>query len=105
MKTHKRKFVFAGLSVATLTAIVLGLKNKDSIIEIWSSFKNTIEKVPSKDSIKSGSVREEVQNTSITDAHPVRNVLLFRNEIDVCRHIRTLPKRFHHSVAKAAEAA
>ena len=37
MKTHKRKFVFAGLSVATLTAIVLGLKNKDSIIEIWSS--------------------------------------------------------------------
>lgn len=105
IKTHKRELIFSGVSVATLIAIVLGLKNKDLITEIWSSLKSAIEKVPSKCSIKRKCVCEQIQKAPITDVQPIREKLVYRNKVDVRRHIRTLPEGFHHSAAKAAEAA
>ena len=44
IKEHKSQLALAGVSVAALIAMVLGLKNKDSITKIWMSLKDEIEK-------------------------------------------------------------
>lgn len=44
IKEHKNQLALAGVSVAALIAMALGLKNKDSITKIWESLKDEIEK-------------------------------------------------------------
>lgn len=44
IKAHKKQLVFIGISIPTLIAIVLGLKNKDTIKELFDNLKDEIEK-------------------------------------------------------------
>ena len=44
LKDHKHQLALAGVSVTALISMVLGLKNKDSITQIWISLKNEIKK-------------------------------------------------------------
>ena len=44
VKEHKTQLLFAGISVTTLVATILGLKNKDAIAELWDTLKKEIEK-------------------------------------------------------------
>ncbi|MGI6626765.1 MAG: hypothetical protein ACOX4K_00165 [Bacillota bacterium] len=44
VKAHKKQLVLIGISVPTLIAIVLGLKNKDAIKELFDNLKDEIEK-------------------------------------------------------------
>lgn len=44
VKEHKAQLLFAGVSITTVMATVLGFKNKDSIVELWDSLKKEIEK-------------------------------------------------------------
>ena len=44
IKAHKKQLVFIGISIPTLIAIVLGLKNKDAIKELFDNLKGEIEK-------------------------------------------------------------
>ena len=44
VKEHKSQLALAGVSVAALIAMVLGLKNKDSTTKLWISLKDEIEK-------------------------------------------------------------
>ena len=44
IKAHKKQLVLIGISVTTLIAIVLGLKNKDAIKELFDNLKDEIEK-------------------------------------------------------------
>ena len=44
IKAHKKQLVFIGISIPTLIAIVLGLKNKDAIKELFDNLKDEIEK-------------------------------------------------------------
>lgn len=48
IKAHKKQLMFAGLSITTLIAIVLGLKNKEAIKKLWDSLKDEIEKASTK---------------------------------------------------------
>ena len=43
IKAHKKQLVFIGISIPTLIAIVLGLKNKDAIKELFDYLKGEIE--------------------------------------------------------------
>lgn len=44
IKAHKKQLVFIGIGIPTLIAIVLGLKNKDAIKELFDNLKGEIEK-------------------------------------------------------------
>lgn len=44
VKEHKDQLALAGVSVAAVIAVILGLKNKDSIANVWLTLKDEIEK-------------------------------------------------------------
>ncbi len=41
---HKTQLILTGISVTTILATALGLKNKDAITELWNTLKKQIEK-------------------------------------------------------------
>lgn len=103
VKAHKKQLILAGVSITTIVGIILGIKNKDAIEELWTSLAKTVKKVP----------------TSATTSMPVSTVPVTVPEVDlqirpythptevfdVSRHVRTMAAGKHHSAAKAAEAA
>ena len=44
IKAHKKQLTLIGISIPTLIAILLGLKNKDAIKELFDNLKEQIEK-------------------------------------------------------------
>ena len=44
VKEHKTQLLLTGISVTAILATALGLKNKDTIIDLWNTLKNQIEK-------------------------------------------------------------
>lgn len=46
VKEHKKQLIIAGVSVATIVGIILAIKNRESIIRLWTSLKKAIEKTP-----------------------------------------------------------
>jgi hypothetical protein len=44
IKAHKKQLVLIGISISTLIAIVLALKNKDAIKKLFDNLKDVIEK-------------------------------------------------------------
>lgn len=39
VKEHKTQLLLAGISVTTILAAAIGLKNKDAIVELWNTLK------------------------------------------------------------------
>ncbi len=118
VKAHKKQLAIAGISLATLAAFVLGLKNKDAIMEFWATLEKSIRKVPTDSSVEitlsehSVEVTEVVTETvteitdTVTEAvTATRSYTLPQSSVDVRLHIRNLPAGRCHSEAKAAEAA
>ena len=48
IKEHKTQLIIAGISITTIVAIILGIKNRQALEEAWSSLKRVAEKVPDK---------------------------------------------------------
>lgn len=44
IKAHKKQLMLIGISIPTLIAIVLGLKNKDAMMELLDNLKDEVEK-------------------------------------------------------------
>ena len=44
IKEHKKQLILIGISIPTLIAIVLGLKNKDAMMELLDNLKDEVEK-------------------------------------------------------------
>ena len=44
IKAHKKQLILIGISIPTLIAIVLGLKNKDAMMELLDNLKDEVEK-------------------------------------------------------------
>lgn len=44
IKAHKKQLILIGISISTLIAIVLGLKNKDAMMELLDNLKDEVEK-------------------------------------------------------------
>lgn len=46
VKSHKKELIFAGISIASLIGIILGIKNKDSIKALWEALQKSMAQVP-----------------------------------------------------------
>ncbi len=111
VKAHKKQLTIAGISLAALATLVLGLKNKDAIMELWATLKKSIREIPADSSVafelgeQSIEVTEVITET-VTEAVTVsRSYTPPQSPVDISMHIRNLPEGRCHSTAKAAEAA
>lgn len=97
VKAHKRVLTIGGVSIISLIGIAIGLKNKDALAELLSSFSSPIEQaVPIE--ILATEAAQSIDDVSSTEDY-IRLV-----EQYVRMHIRNLPEGQHHSLMKAAEA-
>jgi len=103
IKANKKKLVLAGISVTALVGIVLGLKNREAILELWEMLQDAIENNTHK--ISMDIQVKEVSPTVIETIEITRNYTVPKEPFDVRRHIRVLPEGMHHSLEKAMEAA
>ena len=94
-RAHKKQLLLAGVSVTTIIGIVVGLKNKDTIMDLWVS----LEKLPVALNIA------QAGPLAPKEAIPVRAHTSPKKAFHVRQHIRRLSGGKHHSAKKAAEAA
>ena len=111
VKAHKKQLTIAGISLAALAAFVLGLKNKDAIMDLWVTLEKIIRKVPADSSVTvalsehSVDVTEVVTETVTEVVTATRSYNSPQSPVDIPMHIRNLPEGRCHSAAKAAQAA
>lgn len=103
VKEYKKQLLLTGISVTVIIGVIIGLKNKEAIIDLWDSLEKSIEKVP-KELPESLNVAT-VMPLALEEEIPVRFYTSPREAFDVRQHIRNLSGGRHHSAEKAIEAA
>ena len=48
IKAHKNQLLIAGISATAIIGIIIGLKNKEAIRELWEVLENSLSKIPEK---------------------------------------------------------
>lgn len=105
IKDHRKALIIAGVSVATLIVVVLGIKNKEAIKEVWASLRKVVEK-PAAHMLKETSVAPVIE-TVCPAVEKVTAVAAHHADtlpFEVSRHIRNLPGGMHASPEKIAAA-
>lgn len=100
IKAHKKQLILAGIGIAAVIALVLGIKNKDMLKALWASLKGAVE--PTAERIS------DAVTTTITEIPTETPALLLSNDPcvpqEVRRHIRNLHEGWHASPEKLAAA-
>lgn len=103
VKDHKKQLLIAGISVTAVIGIIIGLKNKEAIKELWKNLENSLSKTTEKLPESITIVKTDPQ--VIEEVIPVRLYTSPQETFDVSQHIRNLSGGRHHSIEKAAEVA
>lgn len=121
IKAHKKALIIAGISIGTLIAIVLGIKNREAIMEVWASMRKIVEK-PTEKVLKAPVVEKVAEVATAIGVSPVADQILrevtpvveectaeigrrgYTAPFDVSRHIRTLADGQHASPEKVEAA-
>lgn len=103
VKAHKKQLLIAGISVTAIIGIIIGLKNKDAIKELWAALDNSLSKNPEK--LPESIAIVQAAPPVIEEVIPIRLYTSPQEPFDVSQHIRNLSGGRHHSSEKAAEAA
>jgi len=100
IKAHKKQLIIAGFSIATLIALVLALKNRESIKALLESLQKAVESPASQATPSQLSVTPKMDTPDIvaklSDDPTIQS--------EVRRHIRTLHEGWHASPEKIATA-
>lgn len=103
VKDHKKQLIAAGISITVLVGIILGMKNKDTLSELWKSLHRAVEENPtptikkSVQAISTAPNRELLPPTNIIDFPVVKPE---RTPFDVSSHLRNLPEGMSASSEK-----
>ena len=121
IKAHKKALIIAGISIGTLIGIVLGIKNREAIMEVWASLRKIVEK-PTEKVLKAPVVEKVAEVAPAIGVSPVADQILgevtpvveecaaeigrrgYTAPFDVSRHIRTLADGQHASPEKVEAA-
>lgn len=102
VKAHKKQLLLSGISVITIIGVIIGLKNKETIINLWNSLEKSITNVSEK---QLGTLNiVQVTSPEVEEVIPVRSYTSPKHAFDVSRHVRNLSDDRRHSAEKAAEA-
>lgn len=99
---HKKQLILAGISISVVLGIILGIKNKDALEELWTAMKSKIRNVP-----KTELIVEPISQTSTPQLQIVTAPHAYtrpQEPVNVGLHIRTLSGGRTHSAEKTAEA-
>jgi len=113
VKTHKKDLIIAGVSIAAIIGIIVGIKNKDSIMALWESLRKSMEKDPVKSLVYPCEMVEKItyESVPVVDAVSLTEITKFPSShnsqvsFEVCDHIRNLPDGWNASAKKIATAA
>ena len=75
IKAHKKALIIAGISIGTLIAIALGIKNREAIMEVWASLRKIVEK-PAEKVLKAPVVEKVAEVAPAIGASPVADQIL-----------------------------
>lgn len=103
VKAHKKRLLLAGISVTAIIGVIIGLKNKDAIMELWDSLEKKLTKIPEK--LPEPLSVEQATPPALDKVIPSQGNTSPQEAFDVRQHIRNLSGGRHHSAEKAAEAA
>ena len=109
VKEHKKQLVIAGVSI---TAIVLAIKNRETLMKVWAEFKDAIMEITkSADRITVESTKLPVKVEEVVNVVEVINPLMVvdsttidKNPFEVQKHVRNLALGYHPSPEKIATA-
>ena len=45
VKAHKKQLIIAGISITAIIGVILGIKNKKTLDELWKALKNRLENI------------------------------------------------------------
>ena len=100
IKAHKKQLILAGIGIAAMIALVLGIKNKDTLKALWAALKGAVE--PTAERIS------DAVTTTVTEIPTETPALLLSNDPrvaqEVRRHIRNLHEGWLASPEKLAAA-
>ncbi|MCR5417871.1 MAG: hypothetical protein K6E84_03055 [Lachnospiraceae bacterium] len=103
IKKHKRELLVAGVSIAAIIAMVIGIKERKALEEAWSSLRSMVEKTPEH--------VFDAKPVPSMDAEPVKDIVKMsitsvdKIPHDVAEHLRNLPEGWKASAQKIATAA
>lgn len=103
VKEHKRELIIAGVSIAAIIAVIIGIKNHKALEEAWASFRKLVEKTPECIPVE--------KTVAVTETVPVKDIVEInivtadRIPHDVAEHLRNLPEGWKASAEKIATAA
>lgn len=113
VKEHKKQLIIAGVSVVTIVGIILGIKNRESIMKLWESLRLVVTKQP----MQAAEVKIMLSTTSapisvpVIDTVPVTEITVIkttggiaRSPFDVSEHFRNLHEGWQASATKIATA-
>ena len=102
IKMHKKQLALAGVGcTATLILVILGLKNKDELLALWTSLSKAMNPSLEQSDLP---IQECESSISLPSAIMPRTYTRPSEQTDVRWHLRTLADGWHHSAAKKAEA-
>ncbi len=96
---HKKELIIAGISITTIIAIILGLKNRASIESYWKSLQQLLE----KENHNNNSIARTpvIKHSNIPSDSINNNIIPFSKSPHLVReHIRTLPNGHNASMSK-----
>lgn len=112
IRVHKKELIITGISSATIIGIIIGIKNKDSIIVLWESLKNRVKNSSHEVSTTSFEIAESiVDSVELVDVVcDTESITILPNDnrrvsLEVCEHIRNLSNGRKASAKKIATAA
>lgn len=103
IKEHKKELVIAGVSIAAIIAVVIGIKNHKDLEKAWAFLRKVVEKMP-----KTIPVKKPVPVTEVVPVKKIVDINIVPAEKvphDVVEHLRNLPEGWKASAQKIATAA
>ncbi len=110
VKAHKKQLTIAGMSTLAIIGIILGIKNKDAITELWASLQKSISKAPAELPKLSTPIPKTLEAKTtmselMTEAKEVhRSYAPSIIPFNVKDHLRNLPEGWCASPEKITEA-
>lgn len=113
VKAHRKELIIAGISVAVVIGIILGIKNRNDIKDLFDFLEEKIVKAQAKmpEFKTTKAVFATKTRDTVADIIPMSEITAVRNytpsqaSFDVSDHIRNLPEGCHASAKKIIEAA
>ena len=103
IKEHKKELIIARVSIATIIAVIVGIKNHKALEEAWASLRKLVEKTP--EMIPVAKLMSVTEVTPVKDIVEINIVTADRIPHDVAEHLRNLPEGWKASAEKIATAA